>query len=48
MRAIDDSNPRFRRDTVNFAVSGKARRWQERSGFVSLRYTTIWSELLAV
>ena len=48
MKAIDALNGKFGRDTVTFAVSGRKRGWKLRSAFHSPRYTTSWSDLLAV
>jgi DNA polymerase V len=48
MKAIDLLNRRFGRDTVTFAVSGRARGWKLKSEFISPRFTTSWDELLTV
>ena len=48
MRAVDQLNRRFGRDTVGFAAAGRRRAWKLRSEFLSPRYTTNWDELLRV
>jgi DNA polymerase V len=42
MRALDQLNLRFGRDTVSFAVAGSRRPWKLRQEFLSPRYTTAW------
>lgn len=48
MAALDALNTRFGRDTISYATSGARRASKLRNDFVSNRYTTDWSELLAV
>lgn len=45
MRAVDDINTRWGRDTVLFAASGIERPWRMRRAMRSPRYTTAWPEL---
>ncbi len=48
MRAVDDINARWGRDTVQFAASGLERSWRMRRERRSPRYTTAWAELPVV
>jgi DNA polymerase V len=48
IRAVDDINKKFGRDTVRFAVSGIKRAWQTRFERRTPRYTTAWSDVLAI
>ena len=48
MRAVDDTNRSYGRDTITYAASGRERAWKLRSAHHSPRYTTNWNELLRV
>jgi len=48
MSVVDRLNQRYGRNTLSFAVAGRAPGWKLRSEFISPRYTTSWGELLAV
>lgn len=48
MKAVDQVNRKLGRDTVRFAVSGLKRSWQTKAEKRSQRYTTCWSEVLAI
>lgn len=48
IRAVDEINRKVGRDTVRFAVSGIRRAWQTKFERRSPRYTTAWSDVLAV
>ncbi|HEX8771877.1 MAG TPA: Y-family DNA polymerase [Acidimicrobiales bacterium] len=48
MKAVDQVNRKFGRDTVRFAVSGLNRAWQTKAEKRSQRYTTCWGELMCI
>lgn len=48
MQCVDQLNARYGRDRVRFACSGQDRPWKLRAEYLSQRYTTRWSELLAI
>jgi len=48
MAAVDAFNKRFGRGTIAYGTAGERQVWSLRKDFVSLRYTTAWSELLKV
>lgn len=48
MKALDELNERFGRDTLGFAGSGLARLWKLRRDLLSKRCTTGWNELREV
>jgi DNA polymerase V len=48
MLALDDLNARYGRGTVTIGTAGQRHGWALRREFHSPRYTTEWSELLAV
>ena len=48
MRAIDNLNARYGRDTIAFGTAGERQVWGLRREFISPRYTTVWDELLRV
>jgi len=48
MRAVDDVNTRWGRDTVSFAASGIKQKWRMKREMRSPRYTTVWEEILTV
>jgi DNA polymerase V len=48
MKAVDNLNAYYGRDTLAYASSGLMRGWILRREFISPRYTTSWSELLQV
>ncbi|WFS64386.1 DUF4113 domain-containing protein [Pseudodesulfovibrio thermohalotolerans] len=48
MRAVDDVNTRWERDTVSFAASGIKQKWRMKREMRSPRYTTVWEEILTV
>lgn len=48
MRAVDEVNERFGRDTLAFAVTALDKPWQTKFKKKSKRYTTHWNELLTV
>lgn len=48
MECVDQLNARYGRARVRFACSGQDRPWKLRADYLSQRYTTRWSELLAV
>jgi len=45
MKAVDDVNTRYGRETLTFASSGITRAWQSHPSRRSPRYTTRWNEL---
>ena len=48
MRAMDQLNATWGRDTIRFAVTGTERHWAMKQGHKSPRYTTCWQELKQV
>ena len=48
MKLLDETNAHHGRDTLAYASTGRQKAWTLRRDFVSPRYTTDWSELLAV
>ena len=48
MRAVDEINSKFGRDTLSYGIAGSGQKWKTKFEKRSQRFTTNWNELLAI